>query len=378
MRGILRSCDDLMATGADLEVWCWNHDDVKGVKFRRVPRIPAPAIFMGWAFFLMVHLFWISWILMGNKRQGDLLISTGFYLLPADASFVHFSHFDWMQAQFRIGFKTLRDWLELGYSLMCRVPAELLLLWNPWPTRLVVVSKSVGEDMKRWGAPWKKQKLLPNPYDPELFNETVRLQNRAKARSSLGIGLHDTVFVFASAGHYQRKGFWLAAETVSQLVKKHPGVHLLVIGGSPCAVAGLRRTATERFGDWSSWLHFTGMTGEMPRLLSAGDALLFPSYSEAFALVEIEAASLGLRLYLTPHHGSEMILNESVNGRSIPWDIPGITSVLDEEIRRRAVMPGVASHGLAPAQAEYASRLLVALGVDVEACGPTKNQGHDK
>ena len=367
MRGIVRSCDDLMAAGVEVEAWCWNHDEVKGVKFRRVPRLPTPAIFMGWAFLLMAHLYWISWILTGNKRRGDLLVSTGYYLLPADAACVHFSHFNWMQAQFKIGFKTLRDWLELGYSLLLRVPAELLLLWNPWPTRLVVVSKSVGDDMKWWGAPWKSQKLLPNPYDPELFNEAVRLQNRDNARTSLGIGLHDAVFVFASAGHYQRKGFWLAAESVSQLVKKRPGIHLLVIGGSERAVAGLRREATERFGDWSTWLHFTGMTTEMPRLLSAGDALLFPSYSEAFALVEIEAASLGLRLYLTPHHGSEMILNEPVNGRSIPWDIDGITDVLDEEIRGGAVKPGISSHGLASTQKEYASSLLDALGIGVKA-----------
>lgn len=37
------------------------------------------------------------------------------------------------------------------------------------------------------------------------------------------------------------------------------------------------------------------MVKDVERYLAASDAFLFPSYSEAFALVEVEAAACGLR-----------------------------------------------------------------------------------
>jgi glycosyltransferase involved in cell wall biosynthesis len=75
-----------------------------------------------------------------------------------------------------------------------------------------------------------------------------------------------------------------------------------------------------------------GRVKEIERYLAAADALLFPSYCEAFALVEIESAAMGLRLYVTPHYGSEMILRPPANGRFLPWDARGITTILAEDI----------------------------------------------
>jgi len=365
MRGIVKSSQDLLKAGVEVEAWCWNHDPVPGVTFRKLPHLELPEsilrwvfIFSGWLFLLLAHCYWVLWILKGSKRQGDILVSNGFYLLPADVALIHFSHVDWLKAQFQIGFHTFRSWLDLGFTILLRIPSEILLLWNPWPTLLLCVSRSVAGDMKKWGAPWKKIQVLPNPYDPERFNEKVRHSHRDKTRSLLEIASNDPVFVFASMAQYHRKGFWLAADAISILRIKHPSARFLVIGGYPRNVEMLRLKAADRYADWASWIHFTGLTTEMPRYLAAGDALLFPSYSEAFALVEIEAAAMGLRLYLTPHHGSEMILQDSVNGRFLPWEAGKIADILSEEIDHGIVKPGISSHGEAPSQAEYASLFL--------------------
>ena len=89
--------------------------------------------------------------------------------------------------------------------------------------------------------------------------------------------------------------------------------------------------------------------------MNACEALFFPSYFEAFSLVEIEASRLGLPLYLTPHHGSEMILKEGVNGKSVPFDAQGIAGILQQDLERgiKRVDPPV--HGKALATSEYAS-----------------------
>ena len=65
---------------------------------------------------------------------------------------------------------------------------------------------------------------------------------------------------------------------------------------------------------------FAGMQEEVEKYYAAGDAFIFPSYFEAFCLAEIEAAACGLPLLLTPHHGSEMILQDGVNGRLLSFD----------------------------------------------------------
>jgi glycosyltransferase involved in cell wall biosynthesis len=92
---------------------------------------------------------------------------------------------------------------------------------------------------------------------------------------------------------------------------------------------------------------FAGLVGSIERHLVAADGFLFPSHFEAFALAEIEAAALGLRLYLTPHYGSEMILRDPENGRVLPWDVDGIASVLDDEICKGRL--GVIHHQLGEA-----------------------------
>jgi hypothetical protein len=48
------------------------------------------------------------------------------------------------------------------------------------------------------------------------------------------------------------------------------------------------------------------------------------------ALVEVEAAACGLPLFLTPHHGSEMVLRDRLNGRLLEFDADAIARVLTE------------------------------------------------
>jgi glycosyltransferase involved in cell wall biosynthesis len=98
------------------------------------------------------------------------------------------------------------------------------------------------------------------------------------------------------------------------------------------------------------------MVPDVETYFAAADALLFPSYSEAFALVEVEAAACGLPLFLTPHHGSEMILEDGVNGRLIEFDTERIAQVLAEFVEGRWKPTGT-SLKHAVDSATYAQRL---------------------
>jgi glycosyltransferase involved in cell wall biosynthesis len=166
-------------------------------------------------------------------------------------------------------------------------------------------------------------------------------------RAKLGFATEDTVFTFVSAGHYRRKGFFLAVDAIANVrakVAQHvlsapdadarcANARLLVVGGRQDRLATLQKQLNLQHPDWREFVTFTGMVPDVERHFAASDAFLFPSYSEAFALVEVEAAACGLPLFLTRHHGSEMILEEGVNGHFLEFDSHQIAAVLAEFVR---------------------------------------------
>src|SRR5205085_781734 len=103
-----------------------------------------------------------------------------------------------------------------------------------------------------------------------------------------------------------------------------------VVGGAASRLRELQGQLDARHGGWREWMAFTGAVSAVEKYYAASDALLFPSYSEAFALVEVEAAACGLPLFLTRHHGSEMILDDGSNGRFVEFDAGKIADVLEE------------------------------------------------
>ncbi|HEY5895158.1 MAG TPA: glycosyltransferase family 4 protein, partial [Chthoniobacterales bacterium] len=201
-----------------------------------------------------------------------------------------------------------------------------------------------------------KIEVLPNSYDETRFNPEVRLRWRDAMRAELGYLPEHFVFVFTSQGHHRRKGFWLAVEALNHVRQARPGIRFLVVGGSPERLAELRQKLTVIVPDWQTWIHLAGNQPEPEKYLAASDAFLFPSYFEAFCLAEIEAGACGLPLLLTPHHGSEMILQDGVNGvklSSNPVDMAGqIEGFLEDPLP-----PINAGSGRGLTRAAYASHL---------------------
>ena len=178
-------------------------------------------------------------------------------------------------------------------------------------------------------------------------------------RAKLGFGAEHRVFCFVSTGHYKRKGFWLAVEALAAVRKTNAGKHarLLAVGGSEDAIARLRSEIQQRFPGAEEWIVFAGMQPEVEKFYAASDAFIFPSYFEAFCLAEIEAAACGLPLLLTPHHGSEMILRDGVNGVRLSFDPKMIGSQVTDFLAKGLpdFEPG-SGRGLT--KGEYASLLL--------------------
>jgi len=332
MKGVVRSLPALKARGWELEAWCWDCDDGLPVdRVVRLPRLGRMQPVFGYAFSAWSRL--RAWWNFDVKRRPrpDVIYSIGWYLPRCDVAHVHFSHWDWERRQHALGMKTLRDVYE-------RVTNFAGLLWanrflrGTTAKSVLVVSDAVASDLRAVN-PLLNVRVLPNCYDARRFHAGVRAPFRAGMRRKLGFAETDVVFVFVSAGHYRRKGLFLAVEALARLRNEHACAKLMVVGGREKRLAGLRAQLDERQPGWQEFITFTGMVPDVERYFAAGDAFLFPSYSEAFALVEVEAAACGLPLFLTRHHGSEMILEEGVNGRFVEFEAGPMADVLAEFVR---------------------------------------------
>jgi glycosyltransferase involved in cell wall biosynthesis len=371
MKGVVRSLPLLKERGWEIEAWCWECDPGLPVdRIVKLPRLGRMHTIGGYAFGIWAR--WRAWWRFSVKREPrpEVIYTVAWYLPQCDVVHVHFSPWDWEQRQRRMGMRSLRDVFE-------RVVNLVSLPWAHWFLRcttarvVLSVSEAVANDLRRV-APRLPVRVLPNGYDPKRFHAGVREDWRVPMRNKLGFAQEDKVFVFVSAGHYRRKGFFMAVDAMEVLRRSgRANARLLVVGGTEKRLAGLQRQLNERHADWREFVTFTGMVPDVERYFAASDALLFPSWSEAFALVEVEAAASGLPLFLTPHHGSEMILTDGINGRLLDFDAIRIASVLGEFLDERwRPQPGVhLKHGLDGAA--YAERFAEEMQAALERAVPT-------
>jgi glycosyltransferase involved in cell wall biosynthesis len=331
MKGVVRSLPALQRAGFKIELWCWHCDpDLAVERVVRLPRVGAVRLLGSHAFGCWARLraWWIFHV-CGHRRP-DVIYSVAWYLPSCDICHVHFSPWDWERRQQNMGALSLRGWLERTGNRIGIRTADRFLRDTP-ARRILCVSNAVAADVRAL-LPALESRLgvLPNSYDASRFHSGVRNRWRTVMRQRLSYQATDCVFIFVSAGHYRRKGLFLAVEAIEVLRTRHPGARLLVVGGGERRLGALRSELDLSHPRWREFVQFTGTVPDVESYFAASDALLFPSYSEAFALVEIEAAACGLPLFLTRHHGSEMILQDGANGRCLEFDPPSIAEVLAE------------------------------------------------
>jgi glycosyltransferase involved in cell wall biosynthesis len=249
----------------------------------------------------------------------------------ADVSAVHFLQHVWVREARKV---SGMDWRERVWLVLARMSSRRAgkdfssnrsAIWLP-------VSESIAKELREAVACPDRVHVLANSYDEARFNSDVADHRRGLKRAELNFGTEEFAFAFLSQGHHRRKGFWVAIEAMARLRKKKLPYdpHFLVIGGLPETLNRIRQTLSHQIPDWCDWIHFVGMVERPEEYLAAADAFLFPSYFEAFCLAEIESAAMGLPLLLTPHHGSEMILEHGRNGLAIGWRPQDLSNQLFE------------------------------------------------
>ena len=189
------------------------------------------------------------------------------------------------------------------------------------------VSGSLKQEALSLAIPKDKITVIGNGVDTKKF---YRIDSE-QIRKDLLLNINDKVMVTVG-GLVERKGFHRIIELIPHLLKKHPSLHYLIVGGASAE------------GDWTGKLksmvkelHLEKQVtflGIMPpekikNILSAADIFVLSTRNEGWANVFLEAMACGLPVITTDVGGNAEVVKHKDLGVIVPF---GESNQLQEAI----------------------------------------------
>ena len=214
-----------------------------------------------------------------------------FHGVPAVTTY--HTHFSYYLRYYRLGFLERLSWrAQRWFYNRCR--------------EVYVAAGSMGDELRRHGiaAP-----LVEAPFgvDTDQFRPEAR---SPEWRRALGIADDECVVCFVGRLVWE-KGLAAFAETLNRLAADGVKFRTLIVGDGP-AREGLRAKLPQAV--------FTGFLGGdvLPTAVASADVFFFPSASETFGCVTVEAMACGLPVVVADAPGSRDIVRDGTDGLVCP------------------------------------------------------------
>jgi glycosyltransferase involved in cell wall biosynthesis len=247
------------------------------------------------------------------QDRGYLVVGNGFTLRrPHDVSIAHMVHAAWTATARLAG--PVSPWRRWYQDLYTRKNVVWEKQAYDAAKRVIAVSSQIRQSLLDIGLPADRVDVVLNGVDIEEFHPGT------EDRSALSLPTDVPLAIFVGDLRSPRKNLQTMLKTLPGL----PGVHLAVIGGlegSPFPALAAELGLSDR-------VHFLGRRTDVARLMRASDFCLFPSYSDAFGLVILEAMASGLPVLASSTAGASELVSEAC-GRVIAPD--------DEQAWKRAM-----------------------------------------
>lgn len=177
-----------------------------------------------------------------------------------------------------------------------------------------VPSRFTGQELARRGLPEGKIRLYPRGIDVERFHPMKR---NGFFAGRFGIGTQTTKLLYVGRVS-QEKELPLLGEVFRALHRRRQDIHLIVVGDGPY-LPEMRRTLADLP------VTFTGllMGEDLPQAYASADLFLFPSQTDTFGNVVLEAQASGLPVVVVDKGGPQENLIPGKTGIVVPAGDPG-------------------------------------------------------
>lgn len=193
---------------------------------------------------------------------------------------------------------------KMGRSTVahCHCTSRPSQLWNSRTRKMIadyLISKvencadyrlACSHDAGKWLFPTKDFKVLNNAIDPEKFRYHEEIAT--EVRDELGL---ENRFVFGTVGRFNlQKNPLGIVDIFYQVQLKRPESVLLWVGDGP-----MRKDAEQKLIELGilDKVRFLGVRSDVPRLLQAMDAFVFPSFYEGLGVALVEAQAAGVECF---------------------------------------------------------------------------------
>lgn len=201
-----------------------------------------------------------------------------------------------------------------SYLKYYKLSALEFLLWKylKWfysrCEQLFVPTPSMADDLKERGVQ-TELKIWARGIEAGLFHPGQRDE---QWRARHGFSEDDVVVTFVSRLVWE-KNLELYADVINQIRKKYPQVKAMVVGDGP-AGEGLREMLPDAV--------YTGFLKgeELAKAYASAEVFFFPSDTETFGNVTLEAMASGLPCVVADAVGSKSLVEHNVNGFLAPVD----------------------------------------------------------
>ncbi len=155
---------------------------------------------------------------------------------------------------------------------------------------LIAVSDNLLQEARGMGLRAKREQCVPSGFDVQAFESAAA--RREQTRRALGIAPQDILAVKV-ARFFPLKGHALLFDVLPDLIRQHPSLRFLFVGGGPL-LADYQRTVKEN--GWRHRVYFTGLVApqDVAGHMGAGDLLLHLSEREGLARSIPQAFACGL------------------------------------------------------------------------------------
>lgn len=175
--------------------------------------------------------------------------------------------------------------------------------------QIYVPTKSMAAQLraKNIGRSSDSLKIWARGVNTDQFNPSKRDDDW---RNEMGFRDNDIIFTFVSRLVWE-KNLKLFASVANKLQRKYPGVRSMIVGDGP---------AREELQEMTPATKFTGFLkgDELACAYASSDVFFFPSDTETFGNVTLEAMACGLPCLVADAQGSKSLVDHGDNGFLVP------------------------------------------------------------